>query len=95
MRDARYGIRDTSRGIRDIPDPGSRIPNFESCFSRRSRASRATVCGAGGLFQRPARMTGAPVSFLQLFATEGPEEGLPWRKDCRALNLFKQGDRLQ
>ena len=48
---------------------------------------------AGGI--RAARMTGAPVSYLQLFVTEGAGGGLPWRKDCRALNLFKRGDRLQ
>ena len=31
---------DTSRGIRDVPNPASRIPNFESRFSRPSRLSR-------------------------------------------------------
>jgi len=33
----------------------------------------------------------APVSYLQLFMTEGVGGGLPWWKDCRALHLFKRG----
>jgi hypothetical protein len=40
-------------------------------------------------------MSGQPISCLQLFMTEGAEGGLPWRKDCRALNLFYRGERLQ
>ena len=31
-----------------------RTPNFESRLSCMSRVSRATVCGAGGIFQHPA-----------------------------------------
>ena len=59
-RDGGEGIRDTSRGIRDIQNLESRIPNFGSRLSRMSRASRfdgltvpshvegrATVCGGG------------------------------------------------
>ena len=30
-----------------------------------SRASRATLCGAGGLFQHPAKSLGLPVSLAQ------------------------------
>ena len=42
-----------------------------------------------------SRVSRAPVIYLQLFVMEGGGGGLAWRKDCRALHLFKRGDRLQ
>jgi len=44
-----YGIRDTSRGIRDITNLASRIPNFESRLSRQPRLSQASAIAAEAL----------------------------------------------
>ena len=47
-------IRDTSRGIRDIQNLASRIPNFESRqsrFSRQSRPSRLSQASPSRILQ--------------------------------------------
>jgi hypothetical protein len=50
--------------------------------------------GGGRVRRQPTSQDDGSVRCSQLFVTEG-EGGLAWRRtDCRALHLFKRGDRL-
>jgi hypothetical protein len=71
--------------------PGARGNGREPVRSERLGVKREEAM----VRRQPTSQDDGSVRCLQLLVTEGAGGGLLWRKDFRALHLFKRGDRLQ